>query len=406
LALRRSETVQLADFDIRAAELTLKDAWALIGPTLTGTVTGFAGGDSILHLKNIQVDPTTLAIQSVTDRDVVFRRAYQLTAAGILAQPLFRRALFPAREAGRAGVEATQALSARAREQLMIDVTSAFINVLRARQQVEVAKNSAKRAEAQLAGAKTRLKVGGGNKTAELLAAIDVSRARILVIRIEGDRQATEATFERLIGIAPPGELVLPPTPEVARSLSAALDVSRVRTDRLALHHRTEQARAQTGVLKARIFWPTLDATGTVSTVYPAGFSGQSLNWSAIGLLSVPLFQTGDEWVQMRLQQVAAGQAALQESLLDKRITEDVKQAMVRLETTKQALETSVALAETATENYRLVSSQFKIGATTFLEVTNAQAALVDAENLRLVAQFDRELAVYQLLFSTGQLRL
>ena len=41
-----------------------------------------------------------------------------------------------------------------------------------------------------------------------------------------------------------------------------------------------------------------------------------------------------------------------------------------------------------------------------FLEVTIAQRALSDAEQQRLLAGFDRELAVYQLLFAAGKLSL
>jgi outer membrane protein TolC len=392
LALTRSETVLVAETNVADAKSRHLGAWSQIGPRVQGI------GTALFQQEQRDTQSPMMPQPLVTPPE-------QVIVGGTLTQPLFRRQVFPARAAGALGVESNQASLARTREQLMMDVSTSFIGVLRSRQQIHLAENAVHRAEAQLQSATTRVKVGAGLKTAELLAQIDVSRARVQLVNAEGEERNQEIGFERLMGLPPPATLVLPSTPAIPPV--DQLQGQSNRNDLRATRFLKLQSRATEDLWKGKIFWPTLDLQGTLFYSNPVGvFTPNALVWTASAVLTIPLFQTGDEWVQLRLQKIHSDAVSLQERLLQKQVTEDVRRAANHVETATRAVTLSEQQVQIAQQNYTLVVNQFKLGATSFLEVANAQSALTEAENLRLVSGYERELAVYQLLFANGTLKL
>ena len=78
----------------------------------------------------------------------------------------------------------------------------------------------------------------------------------------------------------------------------------------------------------------------------------------------------------------------------------------MRLQTAKQAIEIAAEQQRVAAQNYQMVSSHYKLGAATLLELITAQAAVFEAETNRTIANNDRELATYEVLFAQGKIDL
>src|SRR5207244_5136653 len=97
-------------------------------------------------------------------------------------------------------------------EQLRMDVATAFISVMRARQQRQVAKAAVERATAEEESASARVAAGGALRTAALQASIDRRSAELLQVAAEKDLAALELDFQRLVGVKPPDDLKLPAT--------------------------------------------------------------------------------------------------------------------------------------------------------------------------------------------------
>jgi outer membrane protein TolC len=327
-----------------------------------------------------------------------------MSAGATLIQPIFRRSLFPARTAAQHGVESSEAALRRTREQVTLDVTEAFVAILRDREEQRVDGGAVTRAESTLALARGRIKAGGSLPSAEPLAAVSVEAARVRLARSDGALRADEATFQRLVGLAPPPKLVLPATPDPA-ALAQALDLAQRRSDLQAAGSRVLQSRSLESSLAGSILWPKLDLTGTYSYSYPAEF-GVTHSWNASAVLTVPLLQSGDEWTQLKLQSIETEIRTLDKSLLGKQITEDVRRAAADVEVATRVAKLAQSQLEAAQRYYDLIERQLKLGAVSFLEVTISQNTLTDAEHQRVAATFDRELAVYRLLFASGSLRL
>ena len=102
------------------------------------------------------------------------------------------------------------------------------------------------------------------------------------------------------------------------------------------------------------------------------------------------------------LRRNAVHSARLSLELQQKIVVEEIEQAAIRVASSEQAAELAEKQVAAAREHYKLVDKQVRLGAITFLEVTNAQAVLVEAENAFEVASMERVIAVYDYLFAIG----
>jgi outer membrane protein len=385
-ALAQSEQVQVALANRDLADVQHTGALTIMGPTAVLRATG-----------------TYQSVPPYAGQPPTTFEGGQLDAT--LTQPLFRRQIFDARRAASLGVSGAEEQLKRARQQLMFDVATAFIGVLRARQQVVIAQGAVKRAETQLQSATTRFKAGAALKTAELLAQIDLNRAQTQVNTAVGSLRAAESILERLTGIAPPDNLVLPTTPTVESDADSIERSRSQRPDVRSLHLLTEQAQATVSTLQGRLFWPTFDV------VVNGGYfmfrtQGEIPYFYLFGNLNVPLFQTGDEWVQVKLQKQRVRLAAANEALLRRQVGDDVRQAYARMQTAQKAIEISIEQLRTANQNYQAVNTNYKAGTATVLELVTAQAAVFEAETNKVLSSYEKELATYQLLFAQGKIDL
>jgi outer membrane protein len=154
------------------------------------------------------------------------------------------------------------------------------------------------------------------------------------------------------------------------------------------------------------VIWPTVKAIGQADYFDPVVPGFEKAEFRAIALISFPLYQGGAEFTAIRHQRVVVDDASMGERRLRRDITEQVKSAELELEAAQNTYNLSQDQIRDARENYDLVQNQFKLGAATPLEVANAQANLSEAETQNLVAGYQQQLALYELLFATGQLQL
>jgi outer membrane protein len=395
-ALGISDPVKLAEQAIRDAQIRTNDVWTELGATAN------AFGTAAIQQKiGGGVDPNMPGAPVPTIQPQTLLRV-----KGSIVQPIYRQDFFAERRAALEGLAAAEAVAARAKEQLTENVVTAFIGVLRTRQIEGIAKGAVLRADAALQFAKARVKAGGALKTAEILASLDLRSQRIALVAAERDRRLAEASIQLLIGIEPPKVLILPALPR-APLLDEGLDRVKTRSDVRALAKKTLDAIShETAGWQHLGWWPHLDVQGDALYQDFKIANLTNTNWDVIGILTIPLFQTGGEITEAQRRESATRTAELNESLLRKTAVDDVRHTAARVDTANRALLLAEEQIEEARQHYNLVLSQFKLGAVTFLEVTNAQLVLSQAENGQVVAIYDRQQAVYDYLFAIGILEI
>lgn len=385
LALAHDEQVSIAQRGVIEAQIMARDRWTEVVPSVS-----VSGGGLLQRERKVGT--------------VVLTPAEQLVVDARVQQPLYRRGFSASRAAGERGHRSASATLERAREQLARDVVEVFIGVLRARRQLELAVTSVARTKAQHQHAATRVKAGDALRNAELLALLDLRRAEQQHVTAQRDVSFAGVAFQRLIGRAPPPVLEVPSAPALPGPAEARALAQR-RSDLQALQLRVQQAQAEEAATRGRRWWPRIDLEASVQYNYPEVFD-RNVDWRVLGQVTVPLLDSGRELTAEALRENETRVAVLALERQLGLVLEEVELAALQLAATADAARLAEERVATAQEYYKLVDKQFRLGAITFLEVTNAQAVLVEAENTLEVARMDRVRAIYDYLFAIGALDL
>jgi multidrug efflux system outer membrane protein len=327
----------------------------------------------------------------------------QASAGANISQPLFRKGFFASRAAGRSAYESAGATLARAREELAHDVALVFIDVVRTRSLLETSRGAVVRTQAQYEHAVARVKGGNALKSAELLAQVDVKRAERQVVSAQLEIGRAEAAFRRLVGRTPP-RLAPPPLPAIPPP-PQGLEAAKRRDDLQALHLQVRSAEEEQDAAAGRRWWPRLDLEASVQYVRPDP-TGVDYDWRVIGLLTIPILQSGRELTEVALRENNVRIAQLQLEQQRKLVVEEVEAGALAVASTAQSEDLANKQLTTAQEHYKLVDKGFRLGAITFLEVTVAQSALAEAERAFEIARIERVRAVYDYMFAIGAIDL
>jgi outer membrane protein TolC len=381
LALKTNERVAIARAGVTEAEIRARETWNQVTPT-------------------IDASAQVMAQREITIGMQVFQPGRQLIAGARLQQPVLRKGFFASRDAAeqhRAG--ATSAL-AREREQLARDVADVYLGVLRTRALRELARAAVDRTVALREHTAGRVKAGGALRTAELLAQLEVQRAQRQYLNTLRDVGVAQAAFTRVIGREPPLQLAALPIPAVPDRAKAG-ERSQKRADLQSLQRRVAETAARRESAVGQRWWPTFDVEASVQYYSPEVLNN-AVDWRVIGVLTIPILRGGSEYTNLALRANEARIAALELEAQKRLVTDEVDVAGVELGTAEETAKLADTQLKTAREHYALVEKQFKLGAITFLEVTNAESVLAEAESANELARSERIRAGYQYLFAIG----
>ncbi|WP_224372859.1 TolC family protein [Hyalangium versicolor] len=184
------------------------------------------------------------------------------------------------------------------------------------------------------------------------------------------------------------------PASAEAHALEARFDVAASRVG-------VDVARGQRRAVAAR-YLPNLAATGTYNLSNAGGFTGQNSSWS-VGLgVSWTLFDGGLREAQLREAsgRIAEANAALRAA--EEKARDEVRRARDDLETTEKNLTTAQEQVVVARESAQQVKHSFELGAATYLEVSDANSALAQAELAAVAESLNVRLARLELARAVG----
>jgi outer membrane protein len=258
----------------------------------------------------------------------------------------------------------------------------------------------------QLRQTRDRFAVGEVTRTDVAQSESRLAAGRSQVSQAESNYTSSKATYRQVIGVEP-------------GKLSAATPVDRLSPGNLP--GAVETGRAQNPSVTAAMFGidvqalqvkinegtllPTLTATANVqqswevSPTIPNQFSA-----SVIGQLSVPIYQGGANYAQIRSAKETLGQKRLDLDTARDQAQANVVQAWGQLTAAKAQIEATQAQVSAAEIALNGVREEARVGQRTTLDVLNAQQELVNARVALVTAQRDRVVASYTLLSAVGRL--
>jgi outer membrane protein TolC len=353
----------------------------LVTPNLSATTTYVKYND--LFFSFTGSPSSTIATASAEAR-------YEVLGTGKIAE--LRRA-----NAAVAAAEASETASGY-RTALVTD--AAYYAVLAEGDLARVAADRLRRAEEQLGVARARVLAGDAIATDSLQLLLEVNRARLEVVRRDSALTVSRLRLGRQIGLAGPADaapLDSAPPPALPLTLEQAAAELRDRGPELEAARAAERrAGAAVGAQRAQ-YLPDI-TLGFASSAYDATFFPSFLRRNSLALtVSLPIWDAGRREVAFARARAERDAARARREDAERAAAEQMAEAYHGYQTARAGIELARVAVQASAETYRVQGARYREGATTILDLLEAQVALGEAEASLIQARYSARWALAQI---------
>ena len=307
--------------------------------------------------------------------------------------------------AARAQIAGATADYEGARQQLLLDVTSAYANVRQTQAVVAARETNVSNLQQLFEYAQAQFEAGVVTRTDEAQAQARFAQARTQLVQAQGAHAAAVEAYRRLVG-HPPSDLQLPAAAtglpsDLDTALSTAVDNSPTLIS----------AQADTRLADANV--ASAAAQGRLNVTAEAGYSlgadfnddtSESSNDTVGVRLSVPLFQGGAIRSRTRQQRALRSASNLDLAATERSVQEVVTNSWTGLASARSAVQSAREQVEAAELAYEGVRLEQETGLRSTVEVLDQVADLLTAQIALAQAERDLIVAERQLLAAVGTL--
>ena len=290
---------------------------------------------------------------------------------------------------------------AAARSDLVLEVQQAFYALVKAEDDLEVARRNVAVQEEQLARARAFFQAGKVPKSDVTAAEVDLGQARLEQTQASGTVEATRSLLSRTMGVSPRGQAlsVTPPpwTDRKAPSVEAAQSGVAARPDLKAQGLRVEEASRNVALAAKDLAW-NVAAWGGYGWSDPG--TGE---WKSGLSLSLPLLDGGRTDAKVGQARAKLEEARATEEDLRQKADLAVVEALTELRTAEESLRTALLVDRQARENLDLARGRYRVGVGTSLEVTDAAEKYSTARKSLVQANYDLQVASAALAKALGR---
>ncbi|HEX2999288.1 MAG TPA: TolC family protein, partial [Armatimonadota bacterium] len=325
-------------------------------------------------------------------------KLYTRTANLSLTQPIdISGALRASRDIASYGE--TQAILALAgtREKTVLDVKTAYFQVLRAQAAFAVAQATATSLEEHERQSQAFYKNGVAAQYDVLRAEAQLANAQQAVIAARNGVELAKAAMNNVLGIDVTTPITVSTEPKLTR-----ISPNYRESLNLAYTRRLEVQEALAGVQAAergidlarsgRLPNLAIAATGSYN-MDPTLFNSRKSAWNAAAVLSFPLLDGGQARARIRQAEADTNNAQIAEEQVRESIALEMQQAILTLNNAGERLDAAEKNLTQAKEAARLAKVRYQAGVSTAIEVTDSQAVLTEAETNAVNARYDYLLA-------------
>jgi outer membrane protein TolC len=331
--------------------------------------------------------------------------ANQVNAQVELTQNLFSPSLFYGIRGANRTERATELNIENGRRALFFGIARAYYGAASLRQGVEVSERLLEIAARQERDARVRFQAGTIARVGLLRAEIDRARAEQDLLRARNAYDSARLALATLLGRDVAFEVTAPPEPALPAAAGEDALVAqaiRSRPDVQAARVAAEAARANRSAAYGRYF-PNVGAFGRYQWANAAGFTGRNESWSggiqAQWQILDGLLRESD----IREASAIVAESEAQAARLELAVAEEVRRALLDLESARANAIKAREQRDLAAENLRLVDVSYRAGAATAVEQADATAALRNAEIGLQTESLQAQLAALGVLLAAGE---
>jgi TolC family type I secretion outer membrane protein len=258
--------------------------------------------------------------------------------------------------------------------------------------------------------AEAKYKAGVSTPADKLQAETAYAQAMLNRISAEGTLKTDYGILANVMGLNANMPLNLVPsvnslvnTAEIERDINQLIEYARVRRPELVASEAHVSA-AKAGILASRAAAKPTVSVG-VSNSFQDGSSLSSTNSSTLGLtVTVPIFSGYAPTYRIRSAEATAEVREAQRDQLKLQISLDVWTAFQNLRTAHETIRSAEVLVNSATESARVALGRYKAGVGNIIDTLNAQSALASANQQKIKADLNRNIARAALAQAIGTL--
>lgn len=406
LALKKNETIKIAEEDIYISERDKDMAMAVLIPKLS------AFGSHTEYNDGQDGSSSTFQPESSTSWGLRLTQSLSLSGKELKALKIAKEAIV------KTGFDLDSV-----KEKYLLTVASAYYEVLKARKALEIANANVERLTKHRDAAKIRLKVGEITKTVLLRAEAELAGSQSELIKAENNLKLRKTVLARTVGITGAYDIketvVKENTPPFDKEAATGFPVDcglpavdclkqTALSERLELKSveiQRQIAREQIKYTKGS-YWPNLSIEGVYSRKEDRPDSASSNKESIYGILRLdfPFYEGGLRVAEVQQSVAKERQAEYRLADLRNSIAVEVEDSYLNLMTVFSVLDKLQAETEYARDNFKAVSKQFEYGLANSIDVMDANTLLVTSERELFNALYDYQLAVLILKRATGTL--
>jgi outer membrane protein TolC len=299
-------------------------------------------------------------------------------------------------------MEVANRSTAETRQAVAVATAEAYLAVIASRRELDVDLRALDAARAHLSYADKRLEGGVGSRLNQLRAAqeVEITDARVEAVRILL-RRAQEA-LGVLLAVDGPVDAAAEPVFEVPSSIQES-EWAVARPD---LQLQAAIRRSSERVIKDAFkdWLPEATVAFNPQFVGPAGAFQPANTWRLTLSVTQPLFKGGlSRNFDARLADVTLTQANLADAQIRMQARSEIRMAQEALAGSERALVSSQRASDHAAEVLKITTTAFEVGATTNIEVIDAQRSARDSASAAALAEDAVRRAKLDLLVALGK---
>jgi len=300
-------------------------------------------------------------------------------------------------------VQVTRAGEQDLRRQIAITAARAYLNIIFLRKQVLVTEQARDNAKAHLDFASARFSGGVGNRIDEVRAAQEYSTDETQLQAVYTALTRSREALGVLIGANEPvdatDDVVLAPPPSIEDALREAIAH---RQDILSFEAR-KRAADESSNLNWTEYAPLITAVFQPFYQNHATLTVPRTGWQAQLILTIPFYDGGLRYGLGHERAALADEAKVALEGAVRQAQSDVRTSFEALRRADDALKSARSAAELSQEALRLANLAYRAGATTNLEVIDAERRARDAETVAALAEDASRQARLDLLAASGR---
>lgn len=280
-------------------------------------------------------------------------------------------------------------------DQIIFNVKQAYYGVLLAKRNRDVAAETVKQFELHLEQSKGFYKVGTKPKFDVTKAEVDLSNAKLNLIKAENALRVARVTLNNTMGIT-----VAPEYHVVDNLTFKKYEIEFVRVLEMAYTNRPDlrsiiakkEAAGESIELVKKDYYPSLSGNASYNW---SGTKVTSLDngWSIGATLTFPLFSGFLTKYQVEESKANLNVLKANEESLRQSVLLEVQQAYLNLQDAEERIPTAELVVRQAEENLDIANGRYAAGVGNPIEVTDAQVAHTNAKTSYIQALYDYKVA-------------